>query len=106
MHIAPSRWRGFIDLCDLCDPEPLPGTLDEEAAYWNRGDPNRPKVISATIGDRAFRACLRVMLEVVGSADFTSGATHYHTRAASPGWAAGHSPCFETAAHLFYNDVR
>jgi len=39
-------------------------------------------------------------------ADTTGGATHYHTTAIAPSWAAGHEPSARIGNHVFYNSVR
>lgn len=74
---------------------------------WNPGDPNRPKLLAVTESNRAFRACLEVADRALAGAieDITKGATHYHTRAVTPAWSRGRTPCAEVGAHVFYNDV-
>lgn len=74
---------------------------------WNHDDPNRPKLMAVTAADPVFAACLRIARRAVAGVleDPVQGATHYHARDVSPGWAAGLVPCAEIGDHLFYNDV-
>lgn len=74
---------------------------------WNANDPNRAKLLSVGPVDKAFAAALDIAeLAVRGlPPDPTAGATHYHTRAVSPAWAKGKTPCAMIGAHLFYNDI-
>lgn len=75
---------------------------------WNERDPNRARLLAVTTADTNFAQALAIAARAVGGAlaDVTAGATHYHTRAVRPDWAAGKTPCFELGSHLFYNDVR
>ena len=73
---------------------------------WNVGDPNRAALQEVGLDNRTFRGCMIAALRAYDEPDFTKGATHYHTKAVSPKWARGHTPCFKHGAHLFYNDVR
>lgn len=74
-------------------------------SVWNKGDPNRAKALTASVDDPGLRRALRAVCEALDEADFTNGATHYHTRAIDPDWARGHAPCLELDDHLFYNTV-
>ena len=75
---------------------------------WNERDPNRARLLAVTTADTDFAQALAIAARAVGGAltDVTAGATHYHTRAVRPDWAAGKTPCFELGSHLFYNDVQ
>ena len=72
---------------------------------WNEDDPNRLILLTADLDDKVFRNCMKCALEAIDEEDFTSGATHYHTKSVLPKWAVGHKPCFTEGDHLFYNDV-
>lgn len=74
---------------------------------WNASDSNRARLLAVTTADTDFAQSLAIAARAVDGAlaDFTAGATHYHTRAVRPGWAAGKTPCFELGDHLFYNNV-
>lgn len=103
-HVMLNRWRDQTRRRD----HTLAATCLRwrQFSAWNKGNPNRAKMQEATVDDRVFRRCLMVALEAIDCTDQTSGATHYHTRAVSPRWARGQTPCFETKHHLFYNTVR
>ena len=74
---------------------------------WNRGDPNRAKVLSVTERNKTFASCLRIARRaVIGSLpDMTCGSTHYHTLAVRPTWAKGRAARKVVGRHLFYNNV-
>ena len=103
-HVMLNRWRDPTRRRD----HSLAATCLRwrQFSAWNKGDPNRAKMQETTVDDRVFRWCFVAALEAIDGIDPTSGATHYHTRAVSPKWARGETPCFETRHHLFYNSVR
>lgn len=72
---------------------------------WLPNDPNVEKMHLITLDTPLFRECYRAALEAMDEADFTNGATHYHTKAIDPNWAQGKVPCWSEGSHLFYNDV-
>lgn len=74
---------------------------------WNATDPNRDKLLAVTEANRAFRTCLGVADRAIAGTleDRTKGAMHYHTRAVTPSWSRGKTPCAVIGGHLFYNDV-
>ena len=81
---------------------------DRQFSCWNGRDPNRPKMTSLKADDPAYVRAARLMCDVMladKEGDPTREATHYHARYVDAFWAAGHEPCFETAGHLFYNDI-
>ncbi len=74
---------------------------------WNQNDPNLSRIMSAS-GAWFDKCCAIAKLAVEGRLeDQTSTATHYLTRAvrSKTFWAKGKVPCFETAGHLFFNDI-
>jgi len=73
---------------------------------WLESDPNRKKLQGATVASTIFRKCLIAAITAIDEADFTKGATHYHTKAIAPYWSTGHSPCYEGSDHVFYNTVK
>lgn len=93
--------RAGASVADVCQKP-------AQFSCWNPGDPNRAKLLAVTAADTDFARARAIAERAVDAAlaDFTAGATHYHTRAVRPDWAAGKTPCFELGSHLFYNDVR
>ena len=77
----------------------------KQFSCWNRDDPNREVLLKAGLDEAMFRSSLRAVLDAHDEPDPTHGATHYHTRAVAPFWAAGKTPCAAIGAHVFYNDV-
>ncbi len=74
---------------------------------WNENDPNRAKVESVGLDNRAFAPCLRIARRAANKVlkDPTGGATHYHVKGVRPPWAIGRKPSAEIGNHLFYNNV-
>lgn len=75
---------------------------------WNVGDPNRPKMLAATIDQSPmFAEALAIARTAVRGdlADPTGGATHYHTRYIAPGWAASGQVSARIGTHIFYTGV-
>lgn len=76
---------------------------------WNHNDPNRQRILAAEPGKPWFDQCLAIARKILQNkpSDATSGATHYHARSTKrrPAWARGKKPCFETAGHVFFNDI-
>jgi spore germination cell wall hydrolase CwlJ-like protein len=74
---------------------------------WNKGDPNREKLLRVSERDQAYRLCRRVANRAIGGklADAVHGATHYHTLQCDPWWARGHVPVCEIGNHVFYGDI-
>jgi spore germination cell wall hydrolase CwlJ-like protein len=80
----------------------------KQFSCWNKGDPNRAKMNNLELQDRAFARAVSVAAGACAGdmADTTGGATHYHTAAIEPSWAAGHEPSARIGNHVFYNSVR
>ena len=75
----------------------------KQFSCWNKGDPNRDRLMSVEITNSQFQGCIRAALDSMQEEDFTNGADHYHTSYIdTPYWAKGHQPCFEEGLHLFY----
>lgn len=74
---------------------------------WNANDPNNAKLPKLTARDHMFPEALEVaeLVLTTDDPDPTGGATHYHTHAVSPKWAAGLTPCAVIGGHRFYRDV-
>ena len=92
-------WGGTV--VDIC-------TKPFQFSCWNPNDPNRAKIEAVAADDPAFACGLRIAKRAVRGAlsDPTGGATHYHTAAIAPSWAAGHEPSARIGNHVFYNSVR
>ncbi|WP_341703854.1 cell wall hydrolase [Ferrovibrio sp.] len=74
---------------------------------WLPDDPNRAKLEAVTGDDPAFAEARRIAGAALGGtlADYSFGATHYHTVSTAPGWARGRTPCAVIGRHAFYNDI-
>jgi hypothetical protein len=79
---------------------------------WNPSDPNIAAITRAGPDDAAFVECRRAAQDAMDEADFTGGATHYHTirapRGAAawpPAWARRHRPTCTVGAHAFYAGI-
>lgn len=91
-------------------PNTLAGVCLQKKQFscWNEGDHNRDRIMHVQLsGSKWFTKCHEIARDLnSGSiADTTNGATHYHTRAVAPKWSKGKEPCYETAGHLFFNDI-
>ncbi len=77
----------------------------KQFSCWNEGDPNRARMDGLELQDRAFARAVSVAAGACAGdmADITGGATHYHTAAIAPSWAAGHEPSARVGNHVFYN---
>ena len=74
---------------------------------WNANDPNRKLLEGLTDLNMHFRFAKEAARDVLEGrvADPTGGASHYHTHAVSPKWAAGLTPCAVIGGHQFYRNV-
>ena len=80
-------WWGDDVIGVCCKPK--------QFSCWNDGDPNRARMDGLELQDRAFARAVSVAAGAWAGDDMavtTSGATHYHTAAIQPSWAAGHEP--------------
>ncbi len=74
---------------------------------WNQNDPNLSRIMSAS-GKWFDKCCAIANLAVEGRlVDPTETATHYLTPAvrSKTFWAKGKAHCYETAGHVFFNDI-
>ena len=80
----------------------------KQFSCWNEGDPNRAKMSEIDLDNPALARAVSVAAGVLAGdlPDTTGGATHYHTTAVAPSWAAGHEPSARIGNHVFYNSVR
>jgi len=74
---------------------------------WNADDPNASKCAALDESNDAFRHIRDICSGVIEGRipDSTHGATHYHTKAVAPSWAATALPCAVIGNHLFYKGV-
>lgn len=74
---------------------------------WLADDPNRRKLDAVSEDDAAFTVARELAAAALAGilADYTFGATHYHTVDTAPVWARGHIPCVVIGRHAFYNDI-
>lgn len=73
-------------------------------SVWNQGDPNRAKILAATIRDRMFPEALEVARDTVAGRlpQLTNRSDHYHTKAVRPIWSRGKTPVATIGGHLFF----
>lgn len=73
---------------------------------WLKSDPNYKKLTSPSIDDKWFTECLKVAEQAVRGdlEDNTKGATHYHTTAIRPKWAAKMTYLGTIGHHKFYKE--
>lgn len=74
---------------------------------WNKGDPNRAKILAVTVSDPVFKECLAIAQRAVSGAliDKTGGATHYHTTGIRPNWAEEEKISARIGTHIFYRGI-
>ncbi len=74
---------------------------------WNPSDPNRQKLNSIGVDNKAFIICHRIARRAVNGVleDILDGSTHYHAKSITPHWSLGKSPCCIIGNHLFYNTI-
>jgi N-acetylmuramoyl-L-alanine amidase len=72
---------------------------------WNANDPNRAKLMNASLNDRLLQTCFLAATNVLfgNCVDVTYGADHYHAaHIPMPYWAKGAAPSAKIANHVFY----
>jgi len=74
---------------------------------WLESDPNREKMLAASLDDPLFVDCWYVALDVCAGriADPVPGCTHYLAPGARPKWARGLTPAHRIKNHRFFKDV-
>lgn len=79
----------------------------KQFSCWNPGDPNLKRIKKAHLGQAWFSECFRIADAAVSGDihDVTGGATHYHTKTATPYWSKGKNPCFDSGAHVYFNNI-
>ena len=97
-RLRDKRWPDSIK--DVC-------LQPKQFSCWNEDDPNRERILSASLDASSFRLCAIACLEALEApTDITEGSTHYCTIRSEPYWATGHEPILELANHKFFNDIR
>ena len=98
MHRAQNpRWWGS-DVVSCCQKP-------HQFSCWNRGDPNRAKILRATEQDPAFTTALEVAREALAGrlADRTQGADSYaNLGICSPHWAEPSKVTCKIGDHTFF----
>jgi spore germination cell wall hydrolase CwlJ-like protein len=71
---------------------------------WNRGDPNRPRMLAVTTADPQFRIATDISASAIAGTlhDATGGANHFHTHAVNPVWSRGVRPTAIIGNHRFF----
>ena len=74
---------------------------------WNANDPNREKVLAASIDKDAFLECLDVAKRTLAGEfeDLTFGSRHYLAPGANPYWAKGKEPIIQIGNHRYFNNI-
>lgn len=76
---------------------------------WNANDPNLGRITSVERGENDwFDQCVKLAEKVARkreTVDPTYRSTHYHTPAVTPAWSRKKTPVYETAGHMFFNDI-
>jgi len=88
-----------------------PATVSEvclqpyQFSCWNVSDPNRARIAKAS-GDW-FDRCIEIAKAAVEKRldDPTNQSTHYHTPRVTPKWSRNKKAVYQTAGHLFFNDI-
>lgn len=97
-RVAHPSWEGN-DILSVC-------LKPWQFSCWNKGDPNRDKLISVTSDDPQFAIASEIasMAFSGGLSDITNGATNYYDRRMPepPDWSAGKDPCAVIGHHLFF----
>lgn len=89
------RWpRDIIGVC----------RQPKQFSCWNEDDKNFSLIKDAHINSPGFLACVGAAALVLSGSepDPTGGATHYHTEAVKPGWAAKMKESTRIGSHIFY----
>lgn len=92
----PAWWgRDIVGVC-LCHGQ---------FSGWSWSDPNFRPLITVDERDAMYQVALGIANSALRGLPIerACGASHYHARSiASPAWAVGRAPCFETRNHLFF----
>lgn len=93
------RWFGADTIAGTC-------LKKWQYSCWLLDDPNRAKLLNASLDDRIFRDCVEAALRALAGSDPTHGCCHYYRRGTRmPEWAEGREPYREIGAHLFFKGV-
>ncbi len=92
---AKHYWCGRMDVNTVWNVD-----KPKQFSCWNNGDPSRARMDGLDLQDRAFARAVSVA-SGAWAGDTTGGATHYHTTAIAPSWAAGHEPSARIGNHVF-----
>jgi N-acetylmuramoyl-L-alanine amidase len=100
-RVAQPKWWGK-DVISVC-------TKPWQFSCWNKGDPNREKLIGVTEDDPQFKIASGIAkLAVNGDLpDVTNGATSYYDArmATPPQWSNNKTPCAIIGHHVFFDDI-
>ena len=87
---------------------------DRQFSVWNRGDPNRPRMLRLIDGAQPsgrdgemWLAAQTIAADILAgrSTDPTGGALYYHTQEVDPEWNDYAEGGFVLASHIFYTDA-
>lgn len=76
----------------------------KQFSCWNKGDPNRAKMLALPATDPLLER-IRIVVERVMVSEIldpTGGATHYHTVNTDPDWDDNMEETYRTRSHVFY----
>lgn len=76
---------------------------------FNRGDPNRQKLLDATYDDKLLCECMKAAMEALLGAPhlwLTDDVCHYHAdHIRTPNWAEGKTPAGRLGSHVFFAGI-
>jgi len=103
------KWWGGYEIREDRKYPSLRKTCWQTAQFscWKKKHPAYEKITSACGEDECFAKARQIAKRAIEGklTDFINGAYFYHSRQNKPKWAKHHSPCYETAQYLFYNDI-
>lgn len=93
----PDWWgEGIVGVC----------CRDRQFSCWNHNDPNRVKLMEATLADPVFAQCMIAAITAAHrlAPDPTQGATHYLAKGTETAWSRG-KPYLSIGRHKFYAGI-
>lgn len=80
-----------------------------QISSWNRGDPNRQKMLDVTYDDRHLRECMEAAMKALNGSPhlwLTDDVYHYFNDSiVKPHWAEGKTPAGRLGSHLFFAGI-
>ena len=96
------KWFSAKYIAEVCQ-------MPWQYSCWNRGDPNREKLLNATYDDRLLAECMEAAAKAINGAPhlwLTDDVCHYHAdHIRTPNWAEGKTPAGRLGNHLFFAGI-